>query len=321
MKTSVVIITHNRPKLLLLTLKSLLNQTVPPNEVVIFDDASNTSIVNLIENFISRYRSIKIPIRVIRSNNEIGLGAARSIAAKNTTGDIIIFLDDDVIAFENLIGSYIKAFENSCDIVAGICYPLYVGLFNNGLPWWWNDKILGGIVAVRNDVIYYSRKNVNPQDYVFGCNFAIRRNVLEALKGFKPWLGRRGGLLLSGEEWDLCSRAVMKGFKICMSINSIVYHIIHVSKINSRRILNLSRDLGRTRCLLAYEGVLHRNFPKYLIRTLGATIKDIIEFTLTLLLINYALTMSRIFNFLLHLNTILLCKDAICGKWCESGHE
>lgn len=310
MKCSVVIVTHDRIKFLRLTIQSLINQIIPPNEVIIIDDASRVPVINEIKDLVDILYSYNIKFKVIRTEHELGLGTARSVGAKISLGDFIVFLDDDVIASKELISSYMNIFNrNPCNIVAGPCYAYYLGLSRYKLPRWWREEILGGIVAVRNDVLLYRRRN--PADYVYGCNFAIDRTTLETTRGFKPWLGRICGKLLSGEEWDLVARAVKKGLKVCFAKNAAVYHLIPVSKINIRRILNMSKDLGRTRCILIYDGSIDEKFSRYMLKRYITLPRDFIECVLYLIAGDFARAVNKIYELLLHLNTIISCKNVI----------
>ena len=170
---------------------------------------------------------------------------------------------------------------------------------------------MGGLVAVRNDLIYLSRRAKTPADYVFGCNFAINKYVLEAIRGFKPWLGRIKGMLLSGEEWDFVMRALGKGFRVCFSKNALVYHLIPLSKITMERIRKMSTGMSRTRCMLAYEHDFHMPLSEYLIRCSIAMLRDITEIMVHILTLNKPKAMKNIYDLALHLGTVLLCRSTI----------
>jgi len=305
-----VLVTHNRSKFLCLALKSIMQQTLLPDEIIIIDDASKTPVLKEIVDIIELCKALDIRIKIFRTKNEVGLGAARSIGARRASGKYIVFIDDDAIASKQLIESYINMFKKKrCKIIAGPCYPLYLSEYK--LPNWWDEQVLGGLIAVRNDLTYMSKRTWNPADYVFGCNFAIDKNVLESLRGFKPWLGRVRGMLLSGEEWDFVSRALSKGFKVCFSGSAFIYHIIPPSKITIKRMMRMCVDMGRTRCILAHERVFNKSLSIYFIYCAIAVFKDLIEAVINMLMLNEPKTMKKIYDSALHLNTILLCKDTI----------
>jgi len=289
-----------------------MSQSIPPDEVIIVDDASRTPVIEDIIDIADECRRHGMYIKVFRTRNEVGLGAARSLGARMASGRYVLFMDDDAVASKRLVEAYINTFEKGrCDIVAGSCYPLYLGIDSHGLPKWWDEHILGGLVAIRNDIIYLSGRARNPADYVYGCNFAIDKRVLEAVKGFKPWLGRAKGMLLSGEEWDFVVRAIDKGFHVCFSTDAVVYHLIPPSKITIDRVKRMGVGIARTRCVLAHEHVLHATLGKYLIRCGIAALRDIAVLTIHIFLRDMPKTVKKIYDLITHLATVLLCRDTI----------
>lgn len=311
---SIIVVSHNRANYLRLLLLSLANQSRLPNEVIIIDDASKEPIIKRIMDIICLLKDKSVEVKVYRTAQEIGLGAARSLGAKLAQGNIIVFLDDDVILENNAIAAYIRAHTIlQCDVMAGLCLPLYL-CNRNDYPKWWDETILGGIIAVRNDVAYLN--GARPEDYVYGCNFAVAKYVFESVKGFKPWLGRVKGMLLSGEEWDFVARAIKKGFKICFVPKAIAYHIIPPTKLSISRVWKMAVGLGRTRCILSYEGVLDTNLLKYLFRTTVAIFKDLnfIFLNLAKMLLlrrDFANLVKWVYNVTCHLATILMCKNTL----------
>jgi len=287
-------------------------QTVLPREIIIIDDASRTPVARDIVDIAKEYRSLGVTIRILRTKREIGLGAARSIGARIALGRYIVFLDDDAIASKQLIESYIETFKSSrCDIVAGPCYPRYLGLSCQRLPLWWDEVVLGGLIAVRNDIVYLSGEAKSPADYVFGCNFAISKYVLKKVKGFKPWLGRIKGTLLSGEEWDFVTRALNKGFRVCFAKKAIVFHLIPYTKISIERIRRMGIGMGKTRCLLAYEHCLDKSLSFYLLRCATALYKDLIEMPIHLLLNDRPKFIRDLYNLIVHSTSFLMCKRVL----------
>jgi hypothetical protein len=85
---SVIIPSHNRPVLLQEALSSVLDQTIPPTEIIVVDDASDPP-VRLPENHSG------IAIRLLRIDQCKGGAAAKSQGAAAAQGDLIAFLDDD----------------------------------------------------------------------------------------------------------------------------------------------------------------------------------------------------------------------------------
>lgn len=98
MKVSVIIPTYNRKKLLYHCIKNLLDQTQPPDEIIVIDDASTDGTENL---------AILKEVKFIKLNNRIGPAGARNIGIKKANGDIIIFVDSDVLVDKNFIADHL----------------------------------------------------------------------------------------------------------------------------------------------------------------------------------------------------------------------
>lgn len=88
MTISVIITTYNRAHLLPQTVESALAQTRPADEVVIIDDGSTDTTPEVATSFGER------GVRYIRQENAY-LSAARNTGFANTTGETVLFLDDD----------------------------------------------------------------------------------------------------------------------------------------------------------------------------------------------------------------------------------
>lgn len=85
---SVIIPTHNRPALLQEALSSVLNQTIPPAEIIIIDDASDPPV--------SLPASLHgVPLRLLRHEDARGGATAKNTGAQEAQGELIAFLDDD----------------------------------------------------------------------------------------------------------------------------------------------------------------------------------------------------------------------------------
>ncbi len=101
MKTSLLISTYNWPQALELILKSALNQTEMPDEILIADDGSTEETKELIENFKTKST---VPINHIWHEDK-GFRKAiilnRAIAA--AIGEYIIQIDGDCIMHRNFV--------------------------------------------------------------------------------------------------------------------------------------------------------------------------------------------------------------------------
>ena len=100
---SIIIPTHNRPKLLLRAVESALSQTIEDFEVIVVDDCS-TQQIDLLEH---------PRLRIIQLRKNSGVSAARNIGAKAARGRWINFLDDDDELLPNMAQVSIEAVKNN----------------------------------------------------------------------------------------------------------------------------------------------------------------------------------------------------------------
>ena len=115
MIVSVVIPTYNRMNDLDECLDSVIVQTILPKEIIIVDDSDNDEIKNLIKNRESEFKEKDILLRYIRNVRERSLTIARNVGVENATGDIILFLDSDVVLDKNYIKEILKVYKGKPD--------------------------------------------------------------------------------------------------------------------------------------------------------------------------------------------------------------
>jgi len=90
MKITAVITTYNRLELLKKAIKSVENQTLLPNELVIIDDNSIDETQKFCQNLLTKF-----PVIYFHNNKNMGACFCRNQAIERASGDYIAFLDDD----------------------------------------------------------------------------------------------------------------------------------------------------------------------------------------------------------------------------------
>jgi glycosyltransferase involved in cell wall biosynthesis len=111
---SIIVPTRNRKDDLHQLLDSVLNQTTLPKEVIVVDDSDDSGSRELIEEVRDAFLSREISLKYLRGNEKNrSISAARNIGAKNSSGDIICFLDDDVILDKAFIKEILRNYANS----------------------------------------------------------------------------------------------------------------------------------------------------------------------------------------------------------------
>jgi glycosyltransferase involved in cell wall biosynthesis len=116
-KISVALCTFNGGNFIGLQLESILNQSRPPDEVIICDDASADDTIAILRRVAAGRSST---VRIIQNEKKLGCVKNFEKAIKLTTGDIIFLSDQDDVWFKEKIASVLIAFGESDNI--GLVY-------------------------------------------------------------------------------------------------------------------------------------------------------------------------------------------------------
>jgi glycosyltransferase involved in cell wall biosynthesis len=128
---SSILCTFNAQKTVKAAIESILKQTIKPADIIIVDDASRDKTIEILQKYVSKYPEIKL----IKLKQNKGQSATRNIAAKYSTGDILIFFDDDDISLPERAAEHLKM-NLSSDISYTSSQKIYndeykVNLINN----------------------------------------------------------------------------------------------------------------------------------------------------------------------------------------------
>jgi GT2 family glycosyltransferase len=117
-RLSVVIPTHNGAETLADCLNALRASSFSPIEIIVVDDGSTDDSAKIAE---------RCGCRVIRLEQNIGAARAKNRGAREATGDILFFTDDDVIVARDALLNLVKNYSD--ERVAGV-----VGLLDSNIP-------------------------------------------------------------------------------------------------------------------------------------------------------------------------------------------
>ena len=109
---TIIVPVYNVENTLKKCVKTILNQTYKPYEIILVDDGSTDSSGIICDNFAKENTTIK----VIHKNNA-GLGYARNTGIENATGDSVIFLDSDDYFNERLVENLVNSVVDPRDTV------------------------------------------------------------------------------------------------------------------------------------------------------------------------------------------------------------
>lgn len=205
MMISVIIPTYNREKAALDVLKTLAVQTYRDFEVVVVDQSDSPSAAMRAMSNV-KYIYTDIP----------SLPRARNIGAKNSTGDITLFIDDDVIPDNALLMEHARSHEDaSVDGVGGRVIGAYdrATTGNVGQLRFIDAKI------IRN---FQSENIVSGVSHLPGGNMSFKRRVFDKFGYFDELYGGRHSM---GEETDFCMRIVEGGGKLVFNGKASLLHL------------------------------------------------------------------------------------------------
>ncbi len=173
-----------------------------------------------------------------------GLSLARNRAVKESKGDILAFLDDDVIVDRNWLKKLKECYEETnADVVGGRAYLK----FEKEPPDWLGQQFRTflSLVDFGDDRQFFSGG-----DGLWGVNLSFRKSVLEAVGGFDENLGRRGSELIAGEDTVLLKKIASLKKKIVYEPSAIVRHLIGPERLEWDYFLRHSIGMGKTNALV-----------------------------------------------------------------------
>lgn len=104
-QVSVVIPTRNRAQLLRQTIRSVIDQSWSKTEIIVVDEDSEDKTASVLEALENR-------VEVIRHDTPRGPSAARNTGIDASTGEYVLFLDDDDLLHPNHIEELVRASES-----------------------------------------------------------------------------------------------------------------------------------------------------------------------------------------------------------------
>lgn len=139
-KLSVIVCTRNRASELLAVLAALRAQTRVPDEVVIVDAGDRS----LLES--DRAADIRgCGLNVTHMHVAPALARQRNLGARASTGDLLVYLDDDVVPDPDFLATMEETFERHPEYEAGM------GTLKTPLPRWTRGGIVGRLFLLQRE--------------------------------------------------------------------------------------------------------------------------------------------------------------------------
>lgn len=241
---SVVICTYNRAQLLARTLPTVLDQELPSEryEVVVVVDGSTDETLE----FLSDVRST-VSLRVLEQSNR-GLAAARNLGLHAARGNVVLFLDDDILCGSSLLSQHLAAHGSAPIVASGPILVAQESLPHLGTEW----------TRTYTDEHVDRRARENeprwPNDAVVEANTSVPRSLLLSCGGYDEGFARRQGVDLGLRLWS-CE------VPFVYLPRAVTHHIFVKAP---REVVQDARDFGSA------ELRLSRKHPEYRIHSVFA---------------------------------------------------
>jgi len=241
-KLSVIICTFNRAESLRACLENLACQTRKDFEVVIVDAASTDQTPRVVADYSSKLKILKI------TETEKELAKARDKGWRRASGELVAWIDDDVIVSPGWAAAIVETLDENAD-VGGCSGPTIVPaelLKNRDVFFFYGRPGLIGILGKLWNSFFLEGKMFEPGlifksgawspgsnfseslkierlkevDYLEACNMTLRKDLVERVGGFD--LGFQGTA-----EWceiDLAQKIKKLGYKLVFGSRARVEH-------------------------------------------------------------------------------------------------
>jgi glycosyltransferase involved in cell wall biosynthesis len=114
---TVVIPVRNREHLVARAIESAATQSLPPDEIIVVDDASIDHTKNVVESISKSLKTLKL----ISLKENAGAAKARNIGIQSAKSNLIAFLDSDDVWYTDKLAKQVKELDANKNVVATFC--------------------------------------------------------------------------------------------------------------------------------------------------------------------------------------------------------
>ena len=228
MKVSIIIATHARPESLARLLASFKPQLRDNCELIVAENGTPAP--------------IKLPNREIVKlhlhDRRAGKCRVQNLAIAVATGDVLVFLDDDLFVADDYLDQVKRFF---------VFHPEFAAMKGRILPQEDPRRVVGQNWVYLDLPIADHGSQIVEVKGVLGANMAFRASALRAVGPFDERLGP--GAAGHEEETEMSARLRRSGYRIGYSPNAVAYHEVDPARANRARFIRIARERGRCRML------------------------------------------------------------------------
>jgi glycosyltransferase involved in cell wall biosynthesis len=211
MRVSAIITAYNSEMFVAEAIASVLEQTCPVDDIVVVDDGSTDRTRDIVSAYAQG------GVRYLYQENQ-GPGAARNYGLRETSGELVTFLDADDIWLKDKNKVQLELLSENPDVA-----------LVSGFAWWWNvrkdlramaGQVPQSMTSLRRDMMV-DNKIGNPSRVM------VRRSVLEAVRGFDP-------TIRWGQDWDLWIR-IIEHYRVVILPTPVMVYRWHEDNLSHTR--------------------------------------------------------------------------------------
>lgn len=226
-RISLIVATRNRGHYLEKALTSFIEQNLFRElyEIIVIDNASTDNTKDVVMAMDER---TDVDIRYLVEDN-LGSHNALNRGILVAQGDIIVAGDDDIIACPTWLEAILQEFDTSptTGIVGGMIKPIWSRQPDEWIFDYGTDKI-HGVFAYLD---YGNKRKVLGDEYVYGCNFAFRKDIVLNAGGWHPDVYPEHLIYLAGDgEYGIIDSVRKLNYSIVYLPEALVHH-----HVDSRR--------------------------------------------------------------------------------------
>ena len=256
---SVIIPTKERKSLLMACIASLMRQNRPPDQLIIVDQSKLSAedvILQCITSSVAKKLYVWDPILT-------GLTAARNLGVKMATGNVLLFLDDDVLLDQNYTRSILSIYEKDMSLCIGGVGGLVTNFkFTSDLGKLSRFSLTGPWSSEHN-FWYHKGGSLLETRFLSGCNMSYRKEVFESLMFDE----RLSGICM-GEDL-MFSYEVSKTYRLIMTPDAKLKHLVTPISRSRERDLRAMSVISNHYFYEQYVEKTLRNYLSYLLLVVG----------------------------------------------------
>ncbi|HWE89739.1 MAG TPA: glycosyltransferase [Pseudonocardiaceae bacterium] len=225
--------TENRWELLCGAVRSVRNQTVPADQIIVVIDHNDFLFRRAAAD--ERFSGVTL----VPNSGPAGLSGARNSGVAGATGEVIAFLDDDAAAAPDWLALLLDPYAD----------PRVIGV-GGRIDAVWPRQRPARLAPELDWVVGCTYRGMPttaaPVRNMIGANMSFHRRVFDEVGGFRVGMGRTATQPLGCEETELCIRAtaILPNSRIMYEPAAAVDHHVSADRVTRRYVIARAKAEG-----------------------------------------------------------------------------